>query len=320
VTALESIAQRFASHQGLAAKAALHMIPGILGPTDWVGGPGDDTAAIASDGGFLLAAGEAMFPPFVAADPYGAGVASVVANVNDVAAMGGRVVALVNTVVGPEAALGGALRGMRFACDLYGVPMVGGHLSVWAGPASVSAFIVGKAATLLSSRHAAPGQVILAAFCLQGRLRRDFAYFSSVADRGAELAGDVAVLPAVASAGCCVAAKDVSMAGLLRSLAMLLEATGTGAVVDLERVPVPHGVDLEPWLFTFPTFGFLLCSPPSRADECREAFHVRGLACEVIGTIEAGGSLRVRLGADEATLLDFATTTVTGLGRPPPFG
>ena len=33
----------------------------------------------------------------------------------------------------------------RFACDLYGVPMVGGHLSVWDGPASVSAFVMGKA-------------------------------------------------------------------------------------------------------------------------------------------------------------------------------
>jgi selenophosphate synthetase-related protein len=311
---LASIADRFAAHQGLAAKAPLRMIPGILGPTDWVGGPGDDTAAIASDGGFLLIAGEAMFPPFVGTDPYGAGVASVVANVNDVAAMGGSVVALANTVVGPEAALADALRGMRYACDTYGVRMVGGHLSVWDGPASVSAFIVGKASTLLSSRHAAPGQVLLAAFCLEGRQRGDFPYFGSLAARGAQLAGDVAVLPAVAASGCCVAAKDVSMAGLLGSLAMLLEPTGAGAVVDLERVPLPGGVDLEPWLFTFPTFGFLLCAPPARAGECRRAFEERGLACEVIGTIEAGGCLRVRLGAEEATLLDFATDTVTGLG------
>ena len=104
------------------------------------------------------------------------------------------------------------------------------------------------------------------------------------------------------------------MAGLLGSLAMLLEATGAGAVVDLTCVPLPHGVELEPWLFAFPTFGFLLCSPPSRAGECREAFRARGLACEVIGAIEAGGCLRVRLGAEKTTLLDFATATVTGLG------
>src|SRR5438046_9303429 len=99
MTALESIAARFASHPGLAAKAALRMVPGILGPTDWVSGPGDDTAAIGSDGGFLLAAGEGMFPPFVADDPYGAGVASVVANVHEVASMGERVGVLATTVI-----------------------------------------------------------------------------------------------------------------------------------------------------------------------------------------------------------------------------
>src|SRR3984893_11164103 len=118
MTAVDSIRSRFLSHPGLAAKAALRMVPGILGPTDWGGGPGGDTAALPSDRGVRPAAGEAMSPPFVAADPYGAGVASVVANVNDVAAMGGRVVALANTVVGPEAQLREAPRGMRFACDL----------------------------------------------------------------------------------------------------------------------------------------------------------------------------------------------------------
>ncbi|HYR63901.1 MAG TPA: AIR synthase related protein [Actinomycetota bacterium] len=320
MTTLDSIAARFASHPGLRAKAALRMIPGILGPTDWVGGPGDDTAAMAADGGFLLAAGEAMFPPFVAADPYGAGVASVVANVNDVAAMGGRTVALTNTLIGPEAVLGDVMRGMRFACDLYGVPMVGGHLSVWDGPPSVSAFIVGRASALLSSSHAAPGQSLLAAFCVEGRMRDDFPYFSSVRARGADLGHDVTVLPAVAEAGCCLAAKDVSMAGLLGSLAMLLEATGSGAVVDLTRVPRPEAIDLEPWLFTFPTFGFLLCAPPSRADECRQAFQARGLACAEIGAIEPGGCLRVCLGAEEAILLDVATAGVTGLGGLPAVG
>jgi selenophosphate synthetase-related protein len=313
VTDLESIAARFASHPGLRAKAALRIIPGILGPTDWVGGPGDDTAALASDGGFLLAAGEAMFPPFVAADPYGAGVASVVANVNDVAAMGGRPLALVDTLVGPEAVVAEVLKGMRFAGDLYGVPLVGGHLSISDGPAAVSAFVVGRASALLSSRNAAPGQTLLAAFCLQGHLRSDFPYFSSVTARASLLGTDVGVLASVAEAGSCAAAKDVSMAGVLGSLAMLLEATGAGASVDLDRVPRPPGVDLEDWLFTFPTFGFLLCAPSDRAAECRAAFVERGLACEEIGGIEPGG-LEVRLGAATATLLDAGTTAVTGLG------
>lgn len=319
MTSPAAVAVRFANHPGLRAKAALRLIPGILGPTDWIGGPGDDTAAIPIGGppgesGWLLAAGEAMFPPFLAADPYGAGVASVVANVNDVAAMGGRALALVDTLVGAETVVTQALRGMRDAAGAYGLPVVGGHLSLWDGAPAMSAFILGRATALLSSRHAGPGQALLAAFCLEGHQRDDFAYFSSLKARGDRLAGDVAVLAAVAESGCCVAAKDVSMAGVLGSLAMLLEATGSGAAVDLDAVPHPAGVDPEDWLFTFPTFGFLLCSPAERVGECRAAFASRGLACERIGALEAGGHLRVRLGGEEAVLLDPTSPGVTGLG------
>jgi len=315
--ALDVVARRFAAHPGLRAKAALGVIPGILGDTDWLAGPGDDAAAIADAGGWLLAAGEAIWPPFVAADPVGAGVASVVANVNDIAAMGGRVLALVDTVVGPEEVAAGALRGMRRACDAYGVRIAGGHLSAWDGQPSISVFALGRAARLLSARNVARGQTLLAACCLEGTARADFPYFSSLAARGGELAGDVALLPAVAEAGWGVAAKDVSMAGLLGSLAMLLEPTRAGAVVDLAQVPTPPGVALVDWLFTFPTFGFLLCAPPGEADRCRAAFLERGLACAAIGVIEPGGRLRVRLGGAATDLLDLTTTPVTGLGGPP---
>jgi len=106
----------------------------------------------------------------------------------------------------------------------------------------------------------------------------------------------------------------VSMAGVLGSLAMLLEPTRAGAVVDLAQVPRPPGVVLVDWLFTFPTFGFLLCAPPSGAGACQAAFAARGLACAPIGTIEAGGLLRVRFEGAEVELLDLAVSSVTGLG------
>ena len=315
--ALEAVVARFASHPGLRAKAALGVIPAILGETDWLAGPGDDAAALADGGGWLLAAGEAIWPPFVTADPVGAGVASVVANVNDIAAMGGRVLALVDTVVGPEQVAEGALKGMRRACDAYGVRIVGGHLSAWDGQPSISVFALGRAARLLSARNVAAGQTLLAACCLEGKARVDFPYFSSLTARGPKLAGDVALLPTVAEAGCCVAAKDVSMAGLLGSLAMLLEPTRAGAVVDLAQVPRPPSVALVDWLFTVPTFGFLLCAPPGEADRCRAAFLERGLPCAAIGVIEAGGRLRARLGGAATDLLDLTATPVTGLGGPP---
>src|SRR5207253_10975022 len=170
----------------------------------------------------LLAAGEAIFPPFVAADPPGAGVAAVLTNVNDIAAMGGRTLAIVDTIVGPEPVARQALEGMREAAALYGVPIVGGHLTIRPGPPALSAFAVGRAERPLSARRAAPGHALLLAACLDGEMRRDFAFFSAVGRRGPHMGDDVGLLAQVAETGLCVAAKDVSMAGLLGSLAMPL--------------------------------------------------------------------------------------------------
>ena len=70
------------------------------------------------------------------------------------------------------------------------------------------------------------------------------------------------VLPALAAGGIAVAAKDVSMPGVIGSLAMLLEPNRLGVSVDLDAVPVPAGVSVADWLCCFPTFAFLLCCPP----------------------------------------------------------
>ena len=71
----------------------------------------------------LVACGEAIFPPFVATDPYGAGIAAVLTNVNDLAAMGATPLAIVDTFAGPEAVGRRALEGMRWASRLYDVPV-----------------------------------------------------------------------------------------------------------------------------------------------------------------------------------------------------
>ena len=322
---LDLIVRQFQDNPSVRGKASLGLISEVLGPSDWLSGPGDDAAILgdfrpAEPAGsrpesYLLVAGEAIFPPFVAADPRGAGVAAVLTNVNDVAAMGGRPVAIVDTIVGPRELAHQALEGMRDAAELYGVPIVGGHLSVREGPAALSAFILGRAVRPLSAREAAPGQTLMLAACLDGEMRDDFPFFSAIARRGARMRDDLALLPESAETGACVAAKDVSMAGLLGSLAMLLEPNHLGCAVELERVPRPRGVALSRWLEAFPSYGFLLCSLPDRVGDCRRLFESAGLACQPIGTLDASGRLRVRLNGREALLLDLVSEPVTGLTR-----
>ncbi len=311
---LAEVVSRFRDNPGFRSKSFVGLVTEILGPTDWLSGPGDDAAAIGNGDEYILAAGEAIFPPYVEADPFGAGFAAVLTNVNDVAAMGGRSIAIVDTVVGPEALARSALEGMRFASRLFGVPVVGGHLTVREGPPALSAFVVGRASRLLAAGNVAPGQELLIACCLEGTMHPEFPYFSSLSVRGAGVADDIQTLPAVAEAELCVAAKDVSMAGILGALAMLLESTGAGAAVDLEQVPRPGNVPLSAWLNVFPSFGFLLCTQPQTCEDCRKLFVERGLACEKVGKVDDTGRLRVRKRGQEAILLESTRGAVTHLG------
>lgn len=315
-TTLGRIVEDFREDPGVRQKAHLGLVSEVLGGSDWVQGPGDDAAALPNGDGHLLAAGEALWPPFVEQDPHGAGIGAVIANVNDIAAMGGRCLGLLDTLVAREPAARSALEGMRWAAERYGVPLLGGHLTVRDGPSSLSAFAVGRAATLLSSRRARPGQVLLYAGALQGQLRSDFLFFPSFTERGDQLPGDVALLAEIAEQGDCAAAKDVSMAGLLGSLAMLLEPSGCGVTLDLDALPRPADVAVETWVRVFPSYGFLLCAPPERAEECASRFGARGLSCAAVGHLDDTGRLRARLDGDDALITDVRHEPITRLAPP----
>ena len=140
-------------------------------------------------------------------------------------------------------------------------------------------------------------------------------FFTALHDRPAERLREVGeALVEVAEAGLCHAARDVSMPGIAGSLLQMIEGAGCGAVLDLDRLPRPEGVDLERWLLTFPSFGFLLAAPERHADAACEAFTRRGLACAPCGAFEAGRVLRLAAGGAEAPVWDLARSPLTGLG------
>ncbi len=313
LTDLDDLAHHLRRLPGVLAKADIGLVAETLGAGDWYSGPGDDGAVLPPGDGHVVVGGEAILPAFVEADPYGAGVAAVLANVNDLAAMGARPVALLDTVVGTEAVSREILRGMRWAGQLYDVPVVGGHLTRTEGPPSLSAFGVGRADRVLSARNAAEGQQLLIGCCVEGTMRSDFLFFPSFDERGDRLSGDVRLLAELATAGLAVAAKDVSMAGLVGSLAMLLEPNRLGVSLDLAALPVPDGVSLADWLSCFPCYAFLLTCPPPQVDPCLEAFAGRGLAAAALGVIDGTGRVRLRRGTETADVFDLHRTGVTNL-------
>ena len=174
-TDLDRLVAAVRSHPGLLAKRSIGAVRGVVERPDALTGPGDDGAVVEMPhGGSLIVCGEAIHPPFVASDPHGAGMAAVLANVNDLAAMGAVPTAIVNTVVAPAVVAAECLRGMADAAALYEVPVVGGHMSEHAGEPALSAFAVGSADRVLSATLARPGQELVFACCLDGRMRPDF--------------------------------------------------------------------------------------------------------------------------------------------------
>jgi selenophosphate synthetase-related protein len=295
----------------LHAKRDLQLVK-ALGPV----GDGDDGALIAHHDEWIVLCGEAILPSFVAAQPRAAGASAVVTNVSDVRAMGGRPLAILDMLVSPDEAHAQlVLEGLAWAAKLLGVEVVGGHLTI-GGTASLSATCTGIARKPLRAAAARPGDVLLAAFCLEGRyMNEESDFFSSLRDRAPQhLRTDGDALTEVAEQGLCHAARDVSMPGAPGSLLQLLEAAGCGAVLDVDRLPRPEGVPVERWLRTFPSFGFLLAATPERAGAARAVFTRRGLACEVCGEFEDSRALDLKSGAERATVWDFAIAPLTGLG------
>jgi len=315
---LDALAHRVATHPGTRGKAAIGLVSEVFGGADWLRGPGDDGAVVETAGGRVVACGEALWPPFVARDPWGAGFAAVLTNVNDVAAMGAEPLGIVNTVSASEGHARAALEGMKRACALYDVPVLGGHLTRHDGEPSVSAFALGSVpdgGAPLSVTRVAPGQDLVVAAALDGTMRPDFPFFPAFEQRGQRCAGDVRVLASLARSGAAVAAKDVSMAGLVGSLAMLLEWGTFGVEVDLDALPAPAGVDVGDWLTCFPSFCFLLCVPPGRAADAVEPLRARGLDAAVVGRIDGTGQVRLRRGDETATAFDLTREGVTRLTR-----
>lgn len=318
-TDLTDLVEQVRSFAGLTGKAAIAMVSDVLGPSDWISGPGDDGAVTvvdvdgASRGISIVSCGEAIHPQFVRHDPYGAGIAAVLANVNDLAAMGARPLGIVDTVIATTDVARQILEGLRDACRMYDVPLVGGHLTEHPGEPALSAFAVGQATRPLSVSRAAPGQSLMVAACLDGEMRVDFPFFRAFESRRSRMAADIRILPELAASGDVVAAKDVSMAGLLGTLGMLLEQHKLGVQVDLSLLPTPASVELARWLTCFPSYGFLLCVPSGREAVVTERFSREGLAAAFVGRLDGSGILSVRLGGETAVVLDFATDTVTGL-------
>ncbi|MBP0593756.1 sll0787 family AIR synthase-like protein [Paraburkholderia sp. LEh10] len=268
---------------------------------------GDDCAALADGDGYLLFAIEGLVSDFVETMPWFAGYSSVMVNVSDVYAMGGRPLAVVDALWsdGLESA-SEILAGMAAASSAYGVPVVGGHSNTRSAEPQLAVSILGRARALLSSFNARPGDSLVMAVDLRGHFEDPYPFWNaSVGTPANRLRGDLELLPQLAESGLCDAAKDISMAGVLGTSLMLLECSGVGARIDLDAIPRPEGVDFERWLSAFPSYGFLFSVRDEHVDEVHTRFAQRGLGCATIGSVDGSREVMLTQQGDSALLWSF---------------
>lgn len=321
--ALADLVAALRSSRGFAHKRDIAAVLGRLNTAAPAGVPnGDDCAVLPLPGGqgFQLLAIEGLVPDFVQAMPWFAGYSAVMVNLSDIAAMGGRALGVVDALwASSEAQAGELLAGMRAAAERYGVPLLGGHSNLRAPQGELAVAVLGHARSLITSFDAQPGDRLLVATDLRGAWQGEHPFWNaSTSADPATLRADLELLPALAEAGLCRAGKDISMAGVLGSLLMLLECSGVAARVNLAHLPRPPGVpdwsDHSPaavqarlrWLNAFPSYGYVLAVRPDAVAQVLSRFAVSGIACADVGVVEHGHALRLRLQDDEAVLWDLA--------------
>jgi AIR synthase-related protein len=248
-----------------------------------------------------------MVGDFVSAMPWFAGYSSVMVNVSDIYAMGGRPLAVVDALWSRNIeAASDVLAGMAAASVAYGVPIVGGHTNTRSDGSQLAVSIVGRAKALLSSFNAKPGDRLMMAVDLRGHFEEPYPFWNaSVGAPSQRLRGDLDLLPQLAEGGLCDAAKDISMAGTLGTALMLLECSNVGACIDLDDIPRPADVPLERWLNAFPSYGYLLSLREEHVDAVQALFEARSLTCAVIGAVDATRQVVIRQQEDSAVLWDF---------------
>jgi selenophosphate synthetase-related protein len=109
------------------------------------------------------------------------------------------------------------------------------------------------------------------------------------------------------------AAKDVSNAGILGTISIMIENSGKGAVIELSSIPKPVEIDLEDWLVCFQSFGFTLSVQPQISEAVISLFREREITAAIIGKVFDEPMITLRNGPESKVLFDFRKDKITGI-------
>ena len=229
-------------------------------------------------------------------NPYWVGYCSVLVNVNDIAAMGGKSLAMVNIMsISSDDIYEDLLNGIKDGCLKFGVPMVGGHLHPDGEVDSLGVAIAGIAQKdkIITSFGAEVGDKVIVAIDLDGKPHEMFSLnWDTTYDKDAQIVRDqITAVQHLAEKGYIKSGKDISNPGILGTLEMLLETSGKGAVVNLEDIPRNESVEWVDWLRSYPGSGFVFTADEDYCDYIREYLSRYSIEAATVGEVTDSNSL-----------------------------
>jgi len=273
------------------------LLAGLLPQDRW---RGDDGAPV--PGTDVVACTDAILPSMVEHDPEWAGWCAMLVNAHDLSAMGATPVAALDALGARDAAHAErVLSGLRDGARAFDLPIVGGHTQLGVAP-SLSVTALGRAADPVPAGGARPGDPLAITADIDGTWRPGYEglQWDSTSWRTRDELRPM--LDAVRDARP-RAAKDVSMAGIVGTTAMLAEACGCSAELDVASIPRPGTANIGDWLTCFPGFAVVTAGAPLRAGAAVSA------SCGRLG--EGTG---VRLRWPDGAITTALGTAATGLG------
>jgi len=275
---------------------------------------GDDAAVLKNDCNYLLLAADGIWASLLK-DLFWAGYCSVLVNVNDIYAMGGTPIAMVNIMsLKKTDNCKDLLEGIKTGCDKFKVPMVGGHLHPDTETTTVSVSIMGNATKILSSFSAKEGEDIILAMDMNGRQYNNFLNWDTTLNKSSEeCISKLKVMNEIAEKELSFAAKDISNPGILGTIGMLLETSRKGAIINVEDIQRPDTLDFIDWLKIYPGYGFTLTSAPENTDKILNLFKKQKVEARVVGKVTNDNVMTLVDNNQKKTLFDFKTDMITGI-------
>ncbi|MCL2114665.1 MAG: methanogenesis marker 2 protein [Methanobrevibacter sp.] len=271
---------------------------------------GDDASAIdIGNDNLILFAADGIWGKLMDADPYWAGYCSILVNVNDIAAMGGKPIAMVNILsINDDKIANDLINGIKEGCRKFNVPMVGGHFHPDTNYNALDVAIVGiaKKNKIITSFGASIGDKVIVAIDLDGRQHPKFALnWDTTYLKDEKIVQDqIATMEKIAEKGLATGGKDISNPGTLGTLEMLLESSNVGASVELEKIPRNTNVSWDEWLKSYPGAGFVLTAKEENVEELIKLLEEVSITSSVVGEVIGEKKLYLNYKDEKMVLFD----------------